>query len=194
MKHKRIILTGAHGTGKTTVLEYFDNLEYPVITEVVRKLNKEGGIKINEQGDQSGQQAIFNAYYELLKQPKYVSDRGLTDVVAYTKYLVDHGNIDAGVLESQLDQLKKFHEENPDILYCFFPIEFDIEDDNVRSTDQDFQQDISNNIRWVISYLATETKSGIEWIAVHGTPEERFDQILQVADPEYYLELRDEFL
>lgn len=189
METKRIILTGAHGTGKTTVLGYFNDVECPVITEVVRKLNKEAGVKINEQGDRHGQQTIFNTYYELLKNGKeYVSDRGLTDVVAYTKYLVNHGQVDQDVLDSQLDWIKKFHEGNPDILYCFFPIEFDIEDDNVRSTEKEFQQEISDNIRWVISYLATETSTGIEWITVHGTPEERFNQILQMANPDLYYE------
>lgn len=185
---KRIILTGSHGTGKTTVLNMFKESGYPVVTEVVRKLNREDGIKINEQGDRAGQQTIFNTYYELLKQPEYVSDRGLTDVVAYTKYLVDHKKVDSDVLESQLSWLKKFHEGNPDILYCFFPIEFGIEDDAVRSTEQGFQKEVNDNIKWIISYLATETDSGIEWITVHGEPEERFNQILEMVGPDLYNE------
>lgn len=178
MEMRRIILTGAHGTGKTTVLNLFKSTGYPTITEVVRKLNKEKGVKINEQGDGEGQQAIFNEYFKLLgRQWDYVSDRGLTDVLAYTAYLVKHGQIDQSVYEAQLKLFKKFQEENTDILYCFFPIEFEIEDDSVRSTKKEFQKEISDIIKHNLSICETQ------WIEVHGTPEERFRQILEMAGP-----------
>ena len=178
MEMRRIILTGAHGTGKTTVLNLFKSAGYPTITEVVRKLNKEKGVKINEQGDSDGQQAIFNEYFKLLgRQWDYVSDRGLTDVLAYTAYLVKHGQIDQSVYETQLKLFKKFQEENTDILYCFFPIEFEIEDDSVRSTKKEFQKEISDIIKHNLSICETQ------WIEVHGTPEERFRQILEMAGP-----------
>ena len=160
---KRIILTGAHGTGKTTVLNMFKEAEYPVITEVVRDLSRRG-IKINEEGDRAGQQVIFNSYYDLLRKDMYVSDRGLTDVIAYTKYLVDNGKIKQDVLDSQVDWFIKFHNENPDILYCYFPIEFDIEDDHVRSTSKDFQREVNDNIRWIMSIAAMESDHGFDFI------------------------------
>ena len=64
--NKRIILTGAQGTGKTTVLNLFKEAGWPVITEVVRKLHKEQGIGINRDGNGNTQQMVFNAYNELL--------------------------------------------------------------------------------------------------------------------------------
>lgn len=178
----RIILTGAHGTGKTTVLNMFENEGWSVITEVVRRLNRDAGVKINEDGDLHGQRVIFSAYEELLKQDKYVSDRGLTDVIAYTKYLCDAGKLDHSLFEEQLDAFKKFHNENPDILYCFFPIEFDIEDDNVRSTAKDFQKQINDNIRWIISEVGMTSDEGIDFITVSGTPEERFQTIMEAIE------------
>lgn len=179
---KRIILTGAHGTGKTTVLNMFEKADWPVITEVVRCLNKDAGVKINEDGDRSGQHIIFDTYEELLQQDKYVSDRGLTDVIAYTKYLCDEGKIDKSLFDEQMERFKKFHNENPDILYCFFPIEFDIEDDNVRSTAKDFQKQINDNIRWVISEVGMTSDEGIDFITVSGTPEERFQTIMKAIE------------
>lgn len=178
----RIILTGAHGTGKTTVLNMFEKAGWSVITEVVRRLNKDAGVKINEDGDSSGQHVIFDTYKELLQQDKYVSDRGLTDVIAYTKYLCDTGKLDHSLFEEQLDTFKKFHDENPDILYCFFPIEFDIEDDNVRSTAKDFQKRISDNIRWIISEVGMTSNKGIDFITVSGTPEKRFQTIIEAIE------------
>ena len=174
---KKIILTGAHGTGKTTVLNIFEESGWPVITEVVRRLNKDAGVKINEDGDCSGQQAIFDTYKELLQQDNYVSDRGLTDVIAYTKYLCDEGKIDKSLFEEQFEQFKEFHKNNSDILYCFFPIEFDIEDDNVRSTAKEFQKKVNDNIRWIISEIGMTSDTGINFITVSGTPEERFQMI-----------------
>lgn len=178
----RIILTGAHGTGKTTVLNMFKDYGYPVITEVVRYLNKDAGVKINEDGDLRGQQVIFSAYDELLRQPEYVSDRGLTDVLAYTKYLCDEGKIDKSLFDEQLEKFKEFHKKNPDILYCFFPIEFEIEDDHVRSTAKDFQKKINDNIRWIISEVSMTSFDAINFITVSGTPEERFQMIMDTIE------------
>ena len=56
---KRLIFTGAQGTGKTTILNHFKNEGYNVITEVVRNLSKEG-VKINEMGDESSQARIYD--------------------------------------------------------------------------------------------------------------------------------------
>ena len=61
----RIILTGAQGTGKTTVLNYFKDTFLTPITEVARNLSKQG-VKINEDGDKKSQDVIFQTYYDLL--------------------------------------------------------------------------------------------------------------------------------
>lgn len=175
MKGPKIILTGAHGTGKTTILNMLKESGVPIVTEVVRSLNREKGIKINEIGDAEGQMAIFQAYCEKLTGDAYISDRGLTDVIAYTKFLVDQGKIPASVLEDQLAQLNKRMEEDSDVFYFYFPIEFKIEDDNVRSTDPKFQQCIDENIKWVMDEV------GIIYFPVSGTPEERLKQILDIA-------------
>lgn len=81
----KIILTGAHGTGKTTILEHYKS-QYPVITEVVRTLMREG-VKINEMGDEEGQKIIFDTHIKLLSSnDQFIADRGPTDALAYTIY------------------------------------------------------------------------------------------------------------
>ena len=85
----KLIFTGAQGTGKSTILNHYKEKGMNCITEVVRNLSKQG-ININESGDESGQKVIFETYKEVLTQPgDYISDRGLTDVLAYTMYLRD---------------------------------------------------------------------------------------------------------
>ena len=63
--NKKLILTGAHGTGKSTILNHYKDLGYNVITEVVRTLAKDG-VKINEMGDEAGQKTIFKEYQKFM--------------------------------------------------------------------------------------------------------------------------------
>ena len=172
----RIIFTGAQGTGKTTVLKELESNGIKTITEVVRNLNTKG-VKINKDGDEKGQNKIFKTYKDLLGEftPEgYVSDRGLLDVMAYTKYLVDHGKVPATCLAKQEKQFVKFRAENPDIAYCYFPIEFDIVADEVRDPDKEFQAEIDNNIKELMA------KFGIVPITIKGTVEERVTKVKRV--------------
>lgn len=171
--NKRIILTGAQGTGKTTVLNLFKEAGWPVITEVVRKLHKEQGIGINRDGNGNTQQMVFNAYNELLAaEGPYVSDRGLTDVVAYsTDALVQH-KMDPIEAMKQGVGLVNFVRNNPDIVYIYFPIEFEVVNDGVRSVDTEYQKVIDAYIKSSLDTLK------INYLTVHGTPEERYNQIM----------------
>ena len=172
----RIVFTGAQGTGKTTVLNEFKESGANIITEVVRQLNKKG-VKINKDGDEKGQNKIFKVYKDLLSEwnkDGYISDRGLLDVMAYTKYLVDHGNCPKTVLDKQLKQFAKFRTENPDIAYCYFPIEFDVVADGVRDTDENFRKEIDNNIQELMGQF------GINPIRIVGTVEERVIKVKRV--------------
>ena len=161
----KLILTGAQGTGKSTVLNEFEKMGWNVITEVVRKMAKDG-IKINEFGDTEGQVKIFETYKELLGEGEYISDRGLTDVAAYTWYLVNKDKIHPSVLWEQLQDIDEFFEKNPDALVCYFPIEFPLVNDGVRSMNEHFRKDIDSNIKSILELRE------IPFITVTGTVEE----------------------
>lgn len=169
----RIVFTGAQGTGKTTVLNHYKENGKNAITEVVRKLAKKG-VKINADGDEKGQTKIFKEYKKLLSEitpDGYVSDRGLIDVVAYTIYLSKEGKVTKEFAEKQLKALLKFRQENPDVTYCYFPIEFDVVDDGVRSQDEQFRKDIDT----LIKYLLDTCK--VNYITIRGTVEERIAKV-----------------
>ncbi len=164
-----IIFTGAQGTGKSTVLNRFKEKGYDTITEVVRNLSKRG-IKINEQGNTESQKMIFNEYIKLFEQnPNAVSDRGLTDVLAYTKYLYDNGQIDSDEYLREQAVLTKSLRFND--LYIYFPIEFPVVDDGVRSTDESFRKAIDKNILDIL------IKFNIPYVRVTGTVDERVEVI-----------------
>lgn len=173
----KLIFVGAQSTGKSTVLRHYKELGYDVITEVVRGLAKHG-VNVNEMGDDVGQESIFNTYYELLsQQDNYISDRGLIDVVAYTTYLYEHGKVAKRTLSEQYKQLKKFNECFDDILYVYFPIEFDVVDDGFRSIDENFRYEIDQNI------FTTLLDCGVPYIKVSGSVEDRIkiiDMVLSV--------------
>ena len=174
----RIVFTGAQGTGKTTVLKEFENKGLKVITEVVRQLASKG-VKINKDGDEKGQTRIFKEYKDKLSEISlsgYISDRCMVDVLAYSMYLAEQGKVTDEFVQKQKKQLVKFKNENPDIAYCYFPIEFDVVADGVRDTDEEFRAAIDHNIKAVLQEV------GIQPIIVKGTVEERVAKVQRVHD------------
>lgn len=143
----KLIYTGAQGTGKSTMLRLtpIDNK----ITEVVRQMAKQG-VKINRDGDEESQKSIFNAYMGLLNQDgEWVSDRGLTDVLAYTMYLyANNPGLDLGdIMAEQLRELRNYNREHQDVIYVYFPIEFPVVGDGVRDTDEVYRSTIDRYIK-----------------------------------------------
>ena len=181
MKNTKICLTGSQSTGKSTVLNLFKEVGYPVITEVVRNLVKEKGITINKEGTDATQRLVFNTYSKVLGETeKYVSDRGLTDVISYTAAGVFEGKVSKAVLDEQEVQLKELIANNPDIVYIYFPIEFPVVADGVRSVDEDYRKQIDNLIHDTLDGL------GVDYLTVTGTPEERFKQILDYVGSDLF--------
>lgn len=165
----KIIFVGAQGTGKSTILNYYKERGYNCITEVVRNLSKEG-VKINEKGNIKGQKIIFNTYKDLFsKNDNYISDRGLIDVCAYTGYL--HCRKQSVQTEklftNQYMDILEFNENNSDVKYFYFPIEFQVVDDGVRSVDEDYRREIDGYIKLILD------KTNVDYITVSGSIEDR---------------------
>lgn len=184
----RYILTGAQGTGKSTLLHHFDD-RMKVVTEVVRNLAKTDGIAVNEEGNTDGQTKIFNTYYDILsdKSSSYISDRGLTDVIAYTVYnmqrLIHEMKISQEdgqkFIEEQINRFIEFSEKNDDIVYFYVPIEFNVEGDGFRSTNEDFRKEVDKNISELFEYMEGLHR-GLNVFTVTGTVEERLETIEEI--------------
>lgn len=169
---KRIIITGAHGTGKTTLMNALAEDGTRTISQVDRKVVEENGWSHSENTNTDCQKAIYKAIKkELSSKKNYISDRGLSCVAAYTFNKALMGDIPKKVADKQYLDLEKFHKDNPDILVVYTPIEFPLVTDGVRSTDPQFQQQIDFLIKNIL------VTANIPHITVTGTVEERKAQV-----------------
>lgn len=176
-------MTGAQGTGKTTLLKAlqnepeFDNWKF--YTDVVRTMVKEEGITINEEGNSESQKKIFDKYTQIMedamRQPT-VSDRCIIDVNAYTSWLFDNCNPKDKDYNNLAEedfkekrQIVKRKYEFP--LLVYLPISFGLQGDEVRSEDEEYQKEIDRKIKQIVDNY------GIPYISVSGSTEERVQQI-----------------
>jgi predicted ATPase len=169
-KATRIILTGAQGTGKTTLMNELAKDGLRTISHI-RKTAVEHGLD-TKNATEAGQKIYFKTLKkELSSKRSYVSDRGLTCVAAYTFNKAITEEISKKTADKQYLDIVKFHTDNPDILLVYVPIEFELEDDGERPFDKKLQMKIDFLIE---NLLQT---SNITYIKVSGTVEERLQQI-----------------
>lgn len=166
----RILFTGAQGTGKTTLIERFEELQPSLykIKGVTRKVLKQNDFKPNENSTDECQNAIFNAKRkELERSGSFMSERSLIDVFAYTSYQYRRGKCSYKELANEMSNLTEYIRSHKDDVYVFFPVEFELKDDGVRSVDKEYQKEISDIIWETINAL------DVHYFVVTGTIDER---------------------
>lgn len=174
---KIINFTGAQGTGKTTILKALQQdpafKEFDFVTEVVRNFVKEKGLKINQDGTTQTQELLFQAYSDSLeKKTSYVSDRCIIDVCAYTEDGCARNKKDPAwraLLQEQFNEVKSLKEKLGYVFY--FPIEFPLVNDGVRSMNEEYQE-------WIDKYICNVLQlCDIPYTVVSGTVEQRIRTI-----------------
>lgn len=187
---KHVIFTGASGVGKTTIVKMFEErLGIKPIKELIRELHKSTGLKINQDGDIETQRTLFDMYMDVLKDDDSwtLSDRGMCDVIGYTKWLAEHAE-EKGINQYEIDREQYYEQENfrkwwnnmkDSTAIIFFPIEFELKADGVRSTDPQYQKEVSANIEGNLKAC------GVEYLTVHGDPEDRYGMIMDYIGPDF---------
>ena len=140
----KIAFTGAHSTGKTTLLNKLKhdpmfNLEFECIDEITRRMTKKG-LKINEGGDDITQLLIMNSHISNILKSKSIMDRCALDGVVYTRCMYEKGQVADWVMDFAENVFEKIIGKY-DFIFYLTP-EFAMEDDGVRSVDQGFQKQI----------------------------------------------------
>lgn len=170
----KFLLTGAQGTGKTSIMDAL-SCDIQKIQNITRTCIEKNNLSINENSDNTTQHAIFNSYYDVLtKNDDYLAERSLFDVYAYSKHQFFNNKCDLNILERQKKLIEMFVKENTNAIYFYIPIEFDIVADGTRSINKTFQKEIDNYIRSLLDEF------GCKYYTIKGTILERVNEINKI--------------
>jgi nicotinamide riboside kinase len=170
------LLTGAQGTGKTSLM---NALSVPMLKlqGITRKTISENKLDINRDSNNRSQKAIFDAYeHELSSHSNYIAERSLIDVYAYTLHQVKEGKCSKEIAQDQYQRLRKYIECNPNAIYFYLPVEFELEDDGTRSLDKEFQKEIDNSI------LCTLLNEHCKYFVITGSVEQRAQRVQEIIE------------
>jgi nicotinamide riboside kinase len=167
----RIVLTGCHGTGKTTILEELKTKlpDYYFSTNITRRLI-ELGVPINESGDDHTQSTIMDIHLKNITRPNLVADRCVVDNFVYTWNLYDHGKVSSEVYQAQLNLIRNRVFDAYDII-CYLKPEFKLHLDGVRSGSEEFRRDITERFEYVIKQYQ------VPHIHLTGSVRDRMEQL-----------------
>lgn len=167
----KFLLTGAQGTGKTSIMDAL-SCDIQKIQNVTRTCIEKNNLSINENSDNTTQHTIFNAYYDVLtKNDNYLAERSLFDVYAYSQHQFFNNKCDSEILERQKKLIETFVKENANAIYFYIPIEFDIVPDGTRSINKTFQKEIDNYIHCLLDEF------GCKYYTIKGPISERVNAI-----------------
>lgn len=175
-----VCFSGAQCTGKTTVINavkedpFFKDYEFVLFG--IRKLAKEHNLGINEHANNDTQKAISELQVKNLddnESKNVILDRGLLDCMAYTKYMLEHNQIDRRLYDeiycTFMNNICRYN------LIFYIPPEFEMVADGVRSTDKAFRDE-------VVSYydmFINEIMQCVKVVELRGTVEDRVMIVLK---------------
>jgi len=165
-----ITFTGAQSTGKTTMrkalVEYLQNegnkviSQYYGIHESVARDAKNFGFTINEGTTFDTQYYIANRFMVADMETRKIAERNRSDFIVLDRSVLDvipYSNVAGDITPNQKriisDMLLQHYKLYPtDLIYCT-PIEY-IEDDQLRSTDKEFQDKIITKFKELLVAVA----------------------------------------
>lgn len=139
----KILLVGAHGTGKTTLAKEIQKV-YPrfEIIDGIHREAKQDGFEINKTGDVISQiETVRRYWYKVGARNSFISLDGMLRQTAYA--------ICNKLPEPVIGLMKELcyieREHFTDAIF-YIPIEFPLEKDNVRNEDREFQEQVDTEI------------------------------------------------
>lgn len=171
-------ISGAHGTGKTTLVnalqqcDEFKNFQFK--SGLTRDLQRMG-IPINETGTDVTQLYVMTKHYEYSQlQGDVILDRCALDGLTYSRVVLE--NYQDLEFMNALGHLGRKCFNYYDIIFYIKP-EFDLVDDGVRTIDKEFHQRIVDGFdMWI--YNSKYFKKQVPIIELTGSVEERVSQVI----------------
>ena len=191
----KIILVGAHGTGKSTLAKDLQkHYKWPVIESASRDIRGLVEKERQEIRRQTGHLAfltdqdihkIITAMNIKLWRDTEISSRRVPHI--YTRTLIDNiAYSEPEEWNEMLDVLKTFDFE--DAIFLRIPIEFGIENDGVRYTGQEYQERVSDNLDLILKKMIEAGKISENQIYhISGSPEERLESAMDYIEDNMYL-------
>jgi len=173
----KIGICGAHGTGKSTLLEALNQeLKLPVIKRTMRTLWENFGIE-NFEKIPPDIRANFQKYALLNQIDRednegkngFISDRTVLDNLAYTKLNADMSQSDFRIYERLVKERLKNYTH-----FIYLPIEFEVAPERLRA-DIGSRHEIAAIIE---AYLSKWFQAGA-YLVARGSVEERVQQVKQ---------------
>lgn len=184
-----VVFTGAHGCGKSSLIEKLQSWDNVVCVNSVTRSTisaKERRIDGVESLDDAQYKILGNiieATNDLIEMNKkdpnkiYLVDRCVFDFVAYTRAFYERGNVSYQCLHTIEETVQNIY-KNYDLV-CYLPIEFAIVDDGVRSLDEELRKTVDNEIYRQIK------ASGVKYVKLSGSYEERIKTLQSYFENEY---------
>lgn len=169
----KIALSGLHSQGKTTLLNSLTDVDqfktFTKVSSPTRTLQQEG-FTINEQGNETTQTLIMMQHYKnvVLHNKNAIFDRCALDGIAYGLFFskqIHQNNLNKLHEELFLNTIKHY-----DIIFYIEP-ELELKDDNTRSLDINFFNNVKLNFENVIQTY------NLNVLRVKGSIQERVDFI-----------------
>lgn len=193
----KIGMTGAQGTGKTSMAEAMQKVafrNFALVPSTARQI-KAYGYPINREATELSQilvpllrmideaEATANKHNQLYKQG-IISDRTLVDSLAYTMYQTAHVWEHGEMIEHITFRLTQMYMRTYNVL-LYFPIYWDSVDDGVRDSDEAYRREIDLNVKSVLELLDVDY-----WTVPNVSPEERSAWLVDKFDQAYEDEAR----
>lgn len=155
------VLVGAHGVGKTTLLEQLKEKDtsFYITDGFARPVRRALGDNSNPALEQRLiNELTLHAWKGWLGQ-NVVAGRSLIDVMIYTTYY--RPGVEIGHLQDFFDKTKEKAK------YFYIPIEFELEDDGERYIDTNDQKNIDKELRLFLK------EKGLTFTLIKGTMDQR---------------------
>lgn len=164
----KIAIIGAQGVGKTTIANDLSAVTgIYVLPEVAREMIAEGFTLDKGATEEFEREMLFRqTTLEGVFDEDFIADRSILDILAYCSILFE----DNDELLNQINDA--LAEAQYDVVFYLAP-EFPIEDDGVRSTDVEFQEQIDTIIKRILSVGRFKT------FQLKGSKEKRLKQALK---------------
>ena len=188
----RIALTGAQGTGKTTLMGELKNgpvSHYTFYDEVVRNLVARTGISINREAEDRSQTAITNEQVRLASEttfnaPNAFFDRCIVDSHAFTIYDYISKQISSKVYQYSREMLKMIFIYFPYDMIIYIPPKIQLVEDGVRDTDVRYRNKIDQLMSEILNYRLIKSSPTKIYTLTETSIQDRVEEIINIIQKE----------